>query len=202
MFGTFQEELDEEPVVFGIRGPLHSWNPVRALTHVYVDMLQDSWRAARWRDKFRVWVARTGWQPEDVARQHPRHKADLATFEKYDPPLSRPVAWYAFGQLVAVIVLLQLMQMTDPGYWPGVGLWALLLATTVTTAWWLEARDGSRILHWEWLRLTAVAGALLLAWVAGAGPLILVAGLSYVGLNLLALSHLAHAVRPGASVSA
>ena len=29
LFGTFQTELDEEPVVFGIRGPLRSWNPAR-----------------------------------------------------------------------------------------------------------------------------------------------------------------------------
>jgi sterol desaturase/sphingolipid hydroxylase (fatty acid hydroxylase superfamily) len=56
LFGTFQEELDGEPVVFGIRGPLKSWNPVKALTHVYVDMFQDSWRTARWQDKLRVWV--------------------------------------------------------------------------------------------------------------------------------------------------
>ena len=72
LFGTFQEELDQEPVIFGIRGPLHSFNPVHALTHVYVDMLKDSWRAASWKDKLKVWVARTGWQPEDVAAKYPR----------------------------------------------------------------------------------------------------------------------------------
>ena len=47
LFGTFQEELEEEPVIFGIRGAIRSWNPVKALTHIYVDMAQDSWRTAR-----------------------------------------------------------------------------------------------------------------------------------------------------------
>ncbi len=47
LFGTFQEELDEDPVIFGIRGPLRSFNPVHALTHVYVDMAKDSWRMLR-----------------------------------------------------------------------------------------------------------------------------------------------------------
>lgn len=30
LFGTFQEELDEEPVVFGVTTPLASWNPLWA----------------------------------------------------------------------------------------------------------------------------------------------------------------------------
>ena len=71
LFGTFREEQDDEPVVFGIRGPLHSWNPVRALTHIYVDMARDSWAASRWQDKLKVWVARTGWRPADVAATLP-----------------------------------------------------------------------------------------------------------------------------------
>ena len=193
LFGSFQEELDEEPVVFGIRGPLRSWNPIHALTHIYVDMVQDCWRAASWRDKLNVWVARTGWQPQDVARSHPRRKAHLATFEKYDPPVSRPVALYAFGQLVAVIALLQLMQDASPGYWPGVGLWMLLLATTMTTTLWLERRDGQQLLRWEWLRLGAVTVAWVLAWSGGASGVLMAAWAAYLLLNLLALPHL---VRP------
>ena len=62
LFGSFQEELDEEPPIYGIRGPLMSWNPVRSLTHIYVDIARDSWHTRRWRDKLRVWIGRTGWR--------------------------------------------------------------------------------------------------------------------------------------------
>jgi len=53
LFGTFQEELDEEPCIYGVRGQLKSWNPVWANLHYYWIMLQDSWRARRWRDNSR-----------------------------------------------------------------------------------------------------------------------------------------------------
>ncbi|MFT7048936.1 MAG: alkylglycerol monooxygenase, partial [Halioglobus sp.] len=42
-FGTFQEELDEEPCIYGIRGPLHSFNPVKANLHIHIDMVKDCW---------------------------------------------------------------------------------------------------------------------------------------------------------------
>ena len=33
LFGSFQEELDDEPCIYGIRGQLKSWNPVWANLH-------------------------------------------------------------------------------------------------------------------------------------------------------------------------
>ncbi|MFT4519270.1 MAG: alkylglycerol monooxygenase [Halioglobus sp.] len=165
LFGTFQEELPEEPVVFGIRGPLKSWNPVRALTHVYMDMAQDSLRTSAWRDKLKVWVSRTGWRPADVAARYPREKTDLSKFERYDPRVPKLVSIYAFFQLLAVIVLLNTMQFTEVSYWVGVALWAVLLSTTVTTAGWLEGR-GAAMFKWELLRL--VVFATVLAWASPA----------------------------------
>ncbi len=35
LFGTFAEEPDEEPVVFGVRKPLANWNPFWANFQVY-----------------------------------------------------------------------------------------------------------------------------------------------------------------------
>ena len=191
IFGTFQEELDEEPVIFGIRGPLHSFNPIHALTHIYVDMIRDSWRAARWQDKLKVWVARTGWQPTDVARKWPRHKNDLATFRKYNPKVPSIVSWYAFFQLVSVVLLLGHMQGTEFSYWGGVAGWALLLATTMTTTFWLEARGQGSILRWEWLRLVGLGVILLWAASAGAGSALIVAGGLYGGVNSWFLIRLA-----------
>lgn len=187
LFGTFQEELDEEPVVFGIRGPLHSWNPVKALTHVYVDMFQDSRRTARWRDKLKVWVSRTGWRPADVAAAYPREKNDLAHFERFDPRVPALVSWYGLFQLVAVVALLNGMMRAELSYWAGVSLWALLLATTVVTALWLEGRPGATLLKWEGARL---AWLCLLAVLLGATGINAVLIVGYLLLNVLFLAFL------------
>ena len=148
LFGTFQEEREDEPCIYGIRGPLRSFNPVTALTHIYVDMARDSWHAASWSDKLKVWVARTGWRPADVAAKYPREKADLAAFSKYNPTVGRGVSAYAFFQLVAVILLLNYMQGANLGYHAGVALWGIMLATTITTALWLERASPLRLARW------------------------------------------------------
>jgi alkylglycerol monooxygenase len=184
LFGSFQEELEEDPVVFGIRGPLKSWSPVKALTHIYIDMAQDSWRTAHWRDKLHVWVSRTGWRPADVTTRYPREKTDLAHFERYDPPVSRLVSVYTFYQLLSVVALLNFMQATELTYWQGVAMWALLLCTTLTTALWLEGNPASRLFRWEALRLGAIGLLLVAAWQSGLNA----SGLwVYAGLNLVFL---------------
>jgi sterol desaturase/sphingolipid hydroxylase (fatty acid hydroxylase superfamily) len=190
MFGTFQEELDEQPVVFGIRGPLRSFNPLHALTHVYVDMAKDSWRAARWQDKLKVWVARTGWQPEDVAAQYPRVKSDLALFEKYDPEVPGLVSWYGFFQLVFAIGLLGFGETGELDYGTGVFVWAFLLATTMTTTFWLEGRAADTVKKWERLRLLVLGVALLWAAASGAALWLIVAAAMYLAANLWFLARL------------
>ncbi|WOJ96762.1 sterol desaturase family protein [Congregibacter brevis] len=139
IFGTFQEELDTDPPVYGIRGALRSFNPLRALTHIYTDMFRDSWRAKRWRDKLYVWIAPNGWRPEDVDARYPRKKSSLEEFERFDPPTHGLVRVYALFQLVAVVALLGYLQAgAVESYTVGVVLVIAMLWTTVCTAHWLE----------------------------------------------------------------
>ena len=166
LFGTFQEELAQEPVIFGIRGPIRSWNPVVALSHIYVDMARDSCRTARWRDKLRVWVSHTGWRPSDVADKYPRRKNDLEHFTRYNPQVPWVVSIYGFYQLVAVVLLLNFLQNTELTYWAGFALCAMLLGTTVITALWLEGRAATVLLKWELLRLGGWGLLLALTWQA------------------------------------
>jgi len=191
LFGTFQEEQDDEPPIYGIRGPLHSFNPFKAITHIYVDMARDSWHATNWRDKLRVWVARTGWRPADVEARFPRPKPELADFQKYDPPISHQVAWYAFFQLIAVFVLLNVMEATSLSYLAGVALWGLLLATTVTTALWLDKWPAARLLRWEWLRLACAAVLLVFGLQSGFSGVLLLMAAVYCLINSGALLVLA-----------
>jgi len=195
LFGTFQEELDEEPAVFGIRGPLRSFNPFKALTHIYADMLQDCWHTARWRDKLKIWVARTGWRPQDVAVLYPRAKSNLDKFERFDPQVPRLVSIYGFFQLVCVILLLLYMQLSELSYWQGVGGWSILLATTVNTALWLDGRPADRLPKWDLLRLAGIG--LLVTLSPGAGDAHLVWAGLYGVLNLLFLPLIARAPVPG-----
>lgn len=197
LFGTFQEEQDDEPVVFGIRGALKSWSPIKALTHIYVDMAQDSWRTARWQDKLKVWVARNGWRPADVATNYPREKTDLTHFERYNPTVSPLVSFYGFFQLLFVVVLLDRMQTAELAYWHGIAGWAILLATTVTTAFWLEGRPAAKNKKWEFLRLGAVWLILVFAGPSGDGASDVVFASVYGVLNLLFLSLLARTMQAG-----
>jgi sterol desaturase/sphingolipid hydroxylase (fatty acid hydroxylase superfamily) len=103
LFGSFQEELDDEPVVFGVRKPLASWNPFWANVQVYAYLWFDAVRTRRWRDKIGIWFRRTGWRPEDVDARFPKTRSDVRTFRKYDPPLSPALRYYLVGQFVIAV---------------------------------------------------------------------------------------------------
>ncbi|MDP3816430.1 sterol desaturase family protein [Pseudomonas sp.] len=105
LFGSFQEELDEHPVIFGVTTPLASWNPLWANLQFYMALWHDAVRAESWWDKLRIWFMRTGWRPADVAAQYPQGKVDLGQFGKFEVPLSRAQKRYALAQfsLYAVI---------------------------------------------------------------------------------------------------
>ena len=106
-FGTFQAELDAEPVIFGVRKPLANWNPFWANLQVYNYLWFDSRRTRRWQDRLRIWFARTGWRPADVDSRYPRRQGSLATFRKFDPVVPARITRYVMGQfLVAILIAL------------------------------------------------------------------------------------------------
>ncbi len=101
-FGTFQ--IEEEEPVYGITTPLRSWNPLWANVHVFVRIARDAWRARRWRDRLRIVFGRPGWRPPELGEVERPREVSAATFEKYDPPVPAPLAWYAFAQFVTALV--------------------------------------------------------------------------------------------------
>src|ERR1700754_1575761 len=72
MFGSFVEEDDRDPPVYGTRSPLRSFNPLWANAEVYWATALDAWHARRWRDKLQVWLRPPGWRPADVAARFPK----------------------------------------------------------------------------------------------------------------------------------
>ena len=103
LFGTFQDERDDDPVVFGVRRPLANWNPIWANLQVYDYLLFDAIRTRRWRDKLGIWFRRTGWRPPDVASRYPKHNVDLADFRKFDPPVRPGIRRYVVWQFATAI---------------------------------------------------------------------------------------------------
>jgi alkylglycerol monooxygenase len=184
LFGTFQEELDDEPCIYGIRGPLRSFNPITANFHIYAGMILDSWRTLRWQDKCRVWVARTGWRPADVALSYPREKNDLTKFEKYDPVISKGVYWYAFFQLFMVLLALNAVPAEGATYLTGVYQTAFIVTTSVTTALWLQAHEPKSAMQWDLLRIVVL---LVLAWAVGLQGDLLLALILYCVTNAIGL---------------
>lgn len=104
LFGTFVEEADDDPPVFGTRAPLRSFNPLLANVEVYAALMKDAWHARRWSDKLRVWLKPPGWRPADVVMRFPKPAFDLARTE-YDPPLSRPMQAYALFHFALLLGL-------------------------------------------------------------------------------------------------
>ena len=104
MFGTFADEREDEPVVYGTRAPLRSWNPLWANAEVYWALAKDSWHARRWRDKLRVWFAPPGWRPADVAMRFPKPAFDIARAE-YDPSVPAALRAYCFLQFIVLLGL-------------------------------------------------------------------------------------------------
>ena len=85
-FGTFQEELDEVPCVFGTLKPVRTWNPVLInFIHLW-GLTQDAWNTRKWNDKLKLWFMPTGWRPSDVSLKFPKQiVTDVYNQKKYSP---------------------------------------------------------------------------------------------------------------------
>ncbi len=102
MFGSFQEE--HEPCVYGTRAPLDSWDPLWANAEVYWALARDSWHARSWADKLRVWFKPPGWRPADVAARFPKPPFELARLQRFHPPMTKALAWFAGVQFALLLV--------------------------------------------------------------------------------------------------
>jgi len=161
-FGTFEDESEDEPVIFGVRKPLANLNPFWANLQVYDYLLFDARKAARWRDKIGVWFHRTGWRPPDVEAQFPKQRSDLSRFRKFDPQIPAPQRHYVMGQFIIGIVgalmiaELYAQQGAVAVLIPCLMLWLQLYTLGILN----EGRGQARRI--EWLRLLVAVPALFL----------------------------------------
>ena len=194
LFGTFEPEHDDEPVIYGVRRPLENWNPFWANLQVYAYLFDDARRTRRWKDRFALWFARTGWRPADVAARYPARLSDLGRFSKYDPDVVPGVRRYVLAQFGVVTVatlaigLLFAVGGLEAVVVPCLMLWALLY----TIGLFNEGRPAA--VRVELLRLFLVMPAGTLAMQLMKLPavdisVLWLSSISYVLLSLLLLGY-------------
>ncbi len=103
-FGTFQEELPDEPPIYGTLKPVNTWNPVIInFVHLW-SLAKDAWRTKNWWDKIRIWFMPTGWRPADLSNSS--DKKSLQQRLKYDTHASTGLIAWSWMQLVLTIILM------------------------------------------------------------------------------------------------
>lgn len=85
LFGTYAEERDDEPVVYGVLKPLQSWNPITANLQGYVSIANNVRSTPGLSNKLMRIFGPPGWQPAGVPA-YPEY--DAATFTRYETPFS------------------------------------------------------------------------------------------------------------------
>jgi alkylglycerol monooxygenase len=154
MFGTFQEEQDHIPPVYGITRPVATWNPVKInFQHMFL-LISDAWRTKNWNDKMRIWFMPTGWRPADVAEKYPVYKIDdVYNFEKYNPVSSKALQTWSFIQLFILLGFISYLfgNLATIGS-PGIFLYGLFIFAYIYAM--TELMDGNPIAYvWEGIKL-------------------------------------------------
>jgi sterol desaturase/sphingolipid hydroxylase (fatty acid hydroxylase superfamily) len=106
LFGTYQEELDTVPPVFGITRPAQTWNPFRINFQHLGLLISDAWRAENWKDKLTIWFKPTGWRPENFEEKYPVNKiSNVYSFDKYGTRYSKKLMYWSLVQLFITLGL-------------------------------------------------------------------------------------------------
>ena len=113
LFGTYQEELDTVPPVFGITRPAQTWNPFRInFQHLWL-LICDAWRAENWKDKLTIWFKPTGWRPENFEEKYPVTKiSNVYSFDKYGTRYSKKLMYWSVVQLFVTLGLVSYLYLS------------------------------------------------------------------------------------------
>lgn len=153
IFGSYQDELDDQKPIYGVRKALKSWNPFYANIQVYKQLVQDSVHTQKWSDKFKVWFGRTGWRPDDVGQKFPLARADLSQFTPYQTDISLMTKVYALLQytIISLLAVSLLINASALNVSQQLGISFFVIFSSVNLAWIMENRASAIWL--EWLKL-------------------------------------------------
>ncbi|MBU6377521.1 MAG: sterol desaturase family protein [Gammaproteobacteria bacterium] len=156
LFGTFAEERDAEPVVYGIRKPLASCNPVWGNLNVYRDVLRKSLLERTGSGALRTWI------DPPAGRDAPLPHLDPASVHRYDPNTPRGVRRYVVVQYALLAFAVTHFLAVVPGLEPALRiLYALAIVISVLSiGWLLEGRRHAKL--FEAARLLGIAAGVAL----------------------------------------
>lgn len=109
LFGTYQEELDEIPPVYGVTRQVNTFNPfIINFQHLWL-MIKDAYRTEDWSAKFKIWLMPTGWRPADVILKYPVEKIDDPySQQKYYVNLNLKLELWVWLEFIITISLMLL----------------------------------------------------------------------------------------------
>jgi alkylglycerol monooxygenase len=100
LFGTFEEERESEPVVYGVRKGLQNFNPIWGNIHYFADLVAEARTTKGWRAKLGVFMAPPGGYTDE-----PIAHFEGGEFVRYKAPASRPMVLYAAVQSLVMVAL-------------------------------------------------------------------------------------------------
>lgn len=116
-FGTFQEELEDEPPVYGVLKPVRTWNPLLINFQHLWGLIFDAWHTRSIREKLTLWWQPTGYRPEDVKKRFPRNIiTSINEVEKYNPESGNSMKGWAMFQWLGTTFMLLLFLANYPSF--------------------------------------------------------------------------------------
>ena len=116
-FGTFQEELEDEPPVYGVLKPVRTWNPLLINFQHLWGLIFDAWHTRSIREKLTLWWQPTGYRPEDVKKRFPRNIiTSINEVEKYNPESGTSIKGWAMFQWLGTTFMLLLFLANYPSF--------------------------------------------------------------------------------------
>ncbi|NNM12744.1 MAG: sterol desaturase family protein [Gammaproteobacteria bacterium] len=102
LFGTYAEEQDQEPVIYGIRSKVKSWNPVWANLFVFNKVFSSFAETKGWKNKLMRLFGPPGWEPETGAVV--KTQFEPTEFQKYDTQTSPAQSFYTWVSYLSLSV--------------------------------------------------------------------------------------------------
>ena len=182
LFSTFQEEQENEECIYGIRGAIKTFDPVKANIHVYQKIIRDLAFSISFKNFFNVLTARTGWSPSGLTIGSPKEKFIYEDFKKHDPVVTPFTKFYALTQFLcmtyAAVVIFADKNME---YEHGVILLCIVIFSMFCTAKWLDAE---KIMKLEYLKLIIIFAGLSYLYISSPEILLFNILLAYLLLNI------------------
>ena len=191
LFSTFKEEQDDQECIYGIRGAIKTFDPVKANIHIYQKILKDLTFSFSLKNFYNVLIAKTGWSPNGSTEGSSKEKFNHEEFKKHDPAVPLSTKLYALIQFLcmtyAVVVLFADKNMD---YDHGIVLLCVVIFSMYCTAKWLDAE---KILKLEYLKLGIISIGLCYLYAFSPEILLFNVLLTYLFLNIAFLPFLKRA---------